>query len=370
MARKTNFKQQNGNEYFRTSLLIGYDENGKKIQKQFYGKTRKEALEKKQAFVENGVTVKTVESFGSIMKKWLYDVVILEVKPKSFSKYEGLYRNYVLDSNIENLSLNKISDKHLQIFFTNIYDKKGSATLCKSLYSFINKFLNYQVKLKNIKENPCINVTLPKDTKVKEKIEIFTKDEIEVFKKEATNNQEYFIFYFALFTGMRQGEIIALNVDDIDLQQMTINVNKQANRVPIYDKNGNHTLEMQVYTPKSKNSIRIIPIPQQLVPFLEKQIELQNTNNKTLLFTNNLGNIYTPSKLYNKYCRFLKRNEIKHRKFHTLRHTYCSILMKNNVPPKITAELLGHDVEMTLQIYSHLSVDDKITAVNRVFDDL
>ncbi len=367
MARKTNFENSNGKAYFRTTLLIGYTPEGKKIQKQFYGETRKEALEKKQAYIEHGEAIKQTESISSIMKTWLFDIVMLEVKPKSFARYEGFYRNYVIGSNIEHLSLDKVNIKHMQTFFTNVFKEKDSATLCKNLYMFINKFFNYQVKIKNIKENPCSDVVLPKETKVKEKIEIFTREEIEIFKNEAEKNQDYFIFYFALMTGMRQGEIIALELSDINLDDNTINVDKQANKSPIFNEDGTRTLEMQIYTPKSENSIRIIPIPPQLIPFLEKQIELQKENASVLLFTNNKGKIYTPDKLYNKYCRFLKRHNIPHRKFHTLRHTYCSILMKNNVPAKLTAELLGHDVEMTLRIYSHLSVDDKKVAINNVF---
>ncbi len=238
MAVKTNFENDNGNKYFRTTLLVGYDENGKKIQKQFYGKTRKEALAKKQEYIEEGERVKTTESISKIMKDWLFDIVMLEVKPKSFARYEGFYRNYVKDSNIALLTLPKVDAKNLQIFFNNVYKEKDSATLCKNLYSFINKFFNYQVKIKNLKENPCKDVILPKETKVKEKIEIFTKEEIEIFREEAEKNQDYFIFYFALFTGMRQGEIIALDVSDINLIDNTINVNKQANKVPVYKKMG------------------------------------------------------------------------------------------------------------------------------------
>ncbi len=144
---------------------------------------------------------------------------------------------------------------------------------------------------------------------------------------------------------MRQGEIIALTLNDIDLKNNYINVDKTLNKVNVYE-NGIKERKLLTYDPKSKNSIRTIPIPLQIKDLLIQQIEQQKSNNQTMLFTNQLGNVYDGDKLYEKYKRFLKRNDIPHRKFHTLRHTYCSILAKNNVPLKMAADLMGHDVEM------------------------
>lgn len=367
MARKTNLNI-NGSEYFKTTLFLGYDANGKRVQKQFYGKSKKEAEQKKYEYLEsdtNGILLKKDDTVGKIMYEWLFNIVIIEVKPSSFERYEGFYRNYVANTHFSRLHISKVTSNDLQLLFNNLYTTKGSAHLVKSFYNFINKFFNYQVKINTIKTNYCSKVVLPKNQEVQKEIEIFTLEEIEIFKNAIDENFDYFIFYFALATGMRQGEIIALTLDDIDFVNGSININKTTNKVNIYE-DGKKTRKLMTYPPKSTNSIRKIPIPAQLEPFLIKQVDLQKANKSNLLFTNQLGNVYDADKLYEKYKRFLKRHEIKHRKFHTLRHTYCSILARNNVPLKIAAELMGHDVEMTSKIYTHINLDDKKNAIRLI----
>lgn len=371
MAKKTN-KTINGNDYFRITCSYT-DEFGKKKRKEFYGKSKKEATDKKLEFLAQqkyGLAkrvdvIETVETMSDVMCAWLFNLVIIEIKPSSFERYEGFYRNYVVNSNIAAMQLHQIETIHLQLFFNNVFQQKNSATLVLNLYRFINKFFNYQVKMENLQRNPCANVVLPKENKIKEEIEIFTPEEIAIFKKGYEENFDYFIFYFALATGMRQGEIVALNVSDIDMNNLTINVNKTVNRVNTYV-GGRKVRNDLIYPPKSKNSIRVLPIPQQLVEPLQQQISMQKNKGLELLFTNQLDELHNGDKLYQKYVRFLKRNNIKHRKFHTLRHTYCSILHKNGVSAKTASELMGHDVKMTLNIYTHLSLDDKRLAVTNL----
>lgn len=368
MAKKTNYTTSSGLERYRATLHLGFDANGKKIQKSFYGETKKEANEKKQAYLENspnGTTLTKSETLGVSMYNWLFDIVILEIKPSSFERYEGFYRNYIKDTHLSRLKLDKITTQDVQKLYTQIYNNQGSATLVKNLHSFVRKYFNYQVKIGVLKDSPCKNVILPKEIVVKDKIEIFTEDEINIFKKASNENFDYFIFYFALATGMRQGEIIALTLDDIDLVNNSININKTVNKVNVYegDKKTRQTL---VYAPKSENSIRTIPLPNQIREFVVQQIEMQKSIGTNLLFTSQRNEMYNGDKLYEKYKRFLKREGIKHRKFHTLRHTYCSILARNNVPLKIAAELLGHDVEMTSKIYTHLNLNDKKNAIQNI----
>ena len=100
MAKKTNF-ETNGNKYFRVTLTIGYDESGKQKQKTFYGKTKKEAEIKKQEYLDNlnnGISNDN-KHFITTFSDWLNNVLYITVKPNTFSRYDGIFRNYISKSN-------------------------------------------------------------------------------------------------------------------------------------------------------------------------------------------------------------------------------------------------------------------------------
>ncbi len=365
---KANFNV-NGNDYIRVTHRYK-DEYGKSKQKVFYGKTKKEAEAKKTEFLAQqryGLGLKNdlelrKDNFESIFYNWLFNVVIIEVKPSTFDNYDGYYRNYVKDSILSDLLVHQIKTIHIQEFFNNIYENTGRIPTLQQISKLLRKFFNYQVKLGTIQSNPCLNAILPKQIKVKNKIEIFTKEEIAILKQSYEHNFDYFIFYFALATGMRVGEIIALNVTDIDMQDLTINVNKTVTEANVYE-NGEKVFKKFITSPKSDNSIRTLPIPSQIIEPLQKQIDMQKAKGLSLLFTTKTNQLYTLAPVTQTFKRLLQRHFIKPRKFHTLRHTYCSLLLLKGVPPTVVADLMGHNVEMTMEIYSHLNIDNKREAV-------
>ena len=148
MARKTNYTK-NGNDYFRVTTSIGRDANGKLIRKEFYGKSKTEAEDKRDEYInniKNGLNINYKDTIlGNLMHTWLFEVVKIKVKPTSFERYEGIYRNYIKESELYSLKLSDLKSLQVQRYYNNLYNNGKSSSSIKSLNKLLNQFLNYAV---------------------------------------------------------------------------------------------------------------------------------------------------------------------------------------------------------------------------------
>ena len=161
---------------------------------------------------------------------------------------------------------------------------------------------------------------------------------------------------------MREGELLALKWNNVNLKKGYINVTESVKRVAVFEENGDKHMETITQKPKTKNSIRTIYIPKALIKSLKKIEKLDG-----YVFSNTDEPISHKS-LYSWWARFLKNNNIKHRKFHALRHTYATTLLANGADLKSVQDLMGHyDIRIT-QTYLHSLPDKQKEIVNRIFD--
>ncbi|MCD3298094.1 site-specific integrase, partial [Clostridium botulinum] len=168
-----------------------------------------------------------------------------------------------------------------------------------------------------------------------------TKKQLNKLLKELQDNKYYMVAFIAANTGMRLGEVLGLTWDSIDFKRSSITVNKQW-KVLKTRKSGFGSL-------KSKNSYRTIP----LSPNTLKELKNYKKNNPT-----DINNRVTPfnASSIDKYLN-PKLKELAGITMHELRHTYATALISNGVDFKTAAKILGHTVEMTMKIYSHVTDD-------------
>lgn len=365
---------------WRASIMSGYNEEGKPIRKQFYGKTQKEVKIKLDEF-KNQQLLGLLPTDDKITLQdwyytWLFDYRKNDLKPKSFQKYEGIYRNYIKNSNIGKIKLKDLRAIHLQNHYNTLLDidKKPISTV-KGLNTRLKPCLEEAEKHGYIQKNYCKMVTLPKDNSTKE-INILTKHQQQAFIESIKGHKLEVLFLVALSTGLRLGEILGLKWSDIDFKSSTLTVNRTLQRVTEISKDGQRESKIIEQLPKTKNSIRTVPIPQNVILKLKNHLIHQNKIilklgedycNNGYVFCNDFGYPIDDKKPGRNLKSILNKLDIQPIKFHSLRHTYATRLFEANVPPKTVQVLMGHyDISITLNIYTHVMEDTKLEAINKL----
>lgn len=174
----------------------------------------------------------------------------------------------------------------------------------------------------------------------------------------------------ALFTGCRRGEVVGLKWSDIDFENKTLSVRRS-----IFKPKSGKAFEKE---PKTKNSIRSMAIPQQLVDTLQEYKEYQQGYINTIgsrwanldyVFTESDGHVMNPQTPTKQFTKFLKRHGIRLLKFHGLRHTCATMLLANGCDIKTVSNRLGHSDIETTSIYVH-SIPESDKGAAATFDRL
>ncbi|KPU43004.1 tyrosine recombinase XerC [Oxobacter pfennigii] len=391
MARKTNYSK-NGNEYYRVTTSIGRDSEGKLIRKEFYGKSKTEAEGLRDNYlngIKNGLNIDFKDtSLGKLMHSWLFEVMRVsnEIKPTTFEKYEGIYRNYIKDSSIYGLKLDTLKSIQLQRYYNSLYenDSKSSNSI-NTLNKLLKTFFNYAIDEGYILKNPCAGkkIVIPGTTEMSEDNEeteviTFSDEEIKHFIVTLEGHRMKALYLLDFGTGLRQGELLGLKWSDIDFKKKELKVRQSLKKVTIIAADASRKHKIIEQTPKSPTSKRAVPIPSNILSTLEdhkRQQEKEKAdagssyNETDYVFTTELGNPIDASNFLRSYARILKKANIPYRKFHAIRHTYATKLFERGVPLKTVQELLGHsDISITAKIYTHVMPEEKTRAVDKLND--
>ena len=367
------------NKKYKIEVVLGYN-GSKRIRylETFYGKkseakTREFELGK---LLKNGtIFQKKNYTFKDLAQEY-YDYKIDIVEKKTFINYD--YRlKHAMDKigyvKLQNLNVKILENFYQYLRHTYISPKTKaplSTTTIRSYYDIINNMLEYAVKVGNIVENPNAKIDKPK--KAKTDIPYYTPEEVEklvsVLQLEPIKYQA--IILLALDLGCRRGELTGLTWDDIDLDSGRLEINKTTQYAygEIYEKGT-----------KTVNSERVNYVSGMTLDIL-KQWKKEQLQQKLLLgskwegsnrvFTTDYGaDIHpdTPTKIFKK---ILKKYNLREIKFHSLRHTTVSLMIRKGIQPQLISRKVGHSsVQTTDRIYSHF-FEDQFKDVPNVMDDL
>ena len=365
MAKKTNITI-NGKEYYRITKTIGHKADGTPIRKPFYGAGKKEAEEKAEEYmnkIKNGMSLDFENvTIDELIYKWLFQVKKNEIKASSFQSYEGTYRNYIKDSDIAGLKVYNTKSIQIQEYYNKLGKAKTYSQI-KKLNKLLKQFFFYAEREGFILKNPCTNITIPGNSvkkSVNQEIEYFNTEEIKQLKKAFKGNKFENLVLVALGTGLRQGELLALKWENVHLDEGYLEVKETVKKVYVFDDKGNKEIKTIYNTPKTSNSIRRVDLPTKIINLLSTM-----EKDSEFVFSEN-GQPFSAKTLFGNWKKILTASDIPYKKFHSLRHTYATMLLTNGVDLKTVQDLMGHSDITITQIYLHVLPKTKTDAVNKI----
>ena len=281
-----------------------------------------------------------------------------DLKRSTLARYTYVLKRYILPVFgavlLSQLTANQISEFLLRL-------QKGglSGKSARDVGVLLKSILRYSAKKLDC-TSPGLAVELPAYRR--KQIDIFYPDEIQrlaqkIMDKPTTAGIGILL---TLNTGLRLGELCALQYKDIDLRNGVIHITKTVQRI----RSGDCTCLM-VLPPKSDSARRTIPLPGDMAALLKKIIQ-SHPNGENYLLTGKSAPM-EPRTMQYQYRTLLKAAGIPYRNFHVLRHTYASRCVERGVDVKSLSEMLGHaDVRTTLQVYVHSSLEHKMRVIQSI----
>ena len=235
----------------------------------------------------------------------------------------------------------------------------------------VTVFFNYCVKADILLKTPLAAVELPKLPKQPSMTDIaLSETDLDKLIEACKEDIKHFPFLFVAFTGLRSGELRALNYSDIDFKSRMITVNKSVSHFHV-----DGAYKPIVSEPKTEASIRSVPIFEEIKDMLLEHVAAVKRampaipfSGDFLLFPSYTGTYIDKDNFLDTYQRLCNRIGIRQgRTIHSLRHTFCTILARQGVSLLDASRLMGHsNINITAKIYSHVTDNDKIQAVEKL----
>ena len=257
------------------------------------------------------------------------------------------------------MPLNEIKPTDIRAWqnsLTSYRNEKGigySPTYLKAIQNQITAIFNYAVKYYNLKENPCHKAG-SMGKKNAEEMLFWTKEEFADFIEAVKDKpMSYAVFMTLYYTGIREGELMALTPADIDFGKKMLSINKSYQRL---------NKEDIITTPKTPKSNRVITIPQLLCDCLKEYMShCYGLQQNDPLFP------CTKHYLWHEMERGCKISGVKKIRVHDIRHSHASLLVEMGFSPLLIAERLGHEkVQTTMETYSHLYPNKQVEVANQL----
>lgn len=363
---------RNGHEYiyWEARYTAGYDPGtGKQIQRSISGKTQKEVAQKLKAVTASldAGTYQTPSKMtvGEWMDLWT-DEYLGGVKPRTEDSYKSTVRNQIKPA-IGAIRLDALNAHTVQRFYNGLGERLSAKTI-KNTHGILHKALQQAVANGYLRFNPADACIVPRA--VRKELHPLDEAQIGTFLQAIKGQRFEALFTITLFTGMREGEVLGLTWDAVDLDKGTLLINKQLQKER--RQGGEYRL---VTTKNSKGrSITLAPFVLALMKDVRRQQYqwcLQNTpcwsNPMNLVFTDEIGNHLMPHTVYHHFKAIVAAMGCPDVRFHDLRHSYAVAAIRSGDDIKTVQENLGHaTASFTLDIYGHVTEQMKQASASRM----
>ena len=347
-----------------------YDENFKPKYGYIYGHTYTEVKNKllvnKADTINETTEVKTI-LYSQILEQWLNSVKI-NVKESTYVRYCSLVNNHILKY-LGKYPVSKISTMQIETYIR-MQLQSGQVKNAQPLSSkTVNDILTViKSSMEYAKYNGyTVICNLSKVTikKTDKEMRILNQDEQTKLTQFLVSEMDLskFGILLSLYTGIRIGELCALQWSDFDMENKVIKINKTLQRIQNIDGVKGCKTKIVITEPKSQCSVREIPIPNAIMNY----VEMFHRSQKEYILTGEKKNFVEPRTMQNRFKNYLEKSGIENINFHALRHTFATRCIELGFEIKSLSEILGHaSVNITLNRYVHSSFELKSSNMNKL----
>ena len=311
--------------------------------------------------------------FTQFLVHWL-EAIKPTISDATYESYTHVIRKTkeYFDENYPHLMLTEITALQIQQFYNDKYNSGLTANTIKHYHANLHKALKYAVKMDLLPNNPSEKAELPKLKKFQ--ASFYNAEELEELFEAFKGDRFELVVNIAAYYGLRRSEVLGLKWDCIDFDRKKITIRRKL----IY-KMGENGDELVVDEElKTKASVRTLPLIPHIEEMLKERFFLEQYYSNLLksdfdrtfdgfVCRDSLGKIITPDYTTQHFQIVLARNNLRHIRFHDLRHTCASLLLANGVPMKAIQEWLGHSTfNVTADFYSHLEYSSKIASAETI----
>ena len=366
MTTINKYTKKDGKTAYKFNAYLGTDPiTGKKKRTTRQGfKTKKEAtlaLSRLKLDIEmNGFKKSSTSNFKDVYELWLVQYKNT-VKESTFWKTNQLFNHHILPF-FGSYQLDKITVSHCQKAINLWFEKDFKKY--KEMLRYVSKVFKFAISLNLTNDDPTLKVTIPKRKKVieeNEKANFYDKEELQYLFNclgKENNLKQVALFRVLAFSGVRQGECLAIEWRNINFTDNTITINKTLTR------GINNRLMVDI--PKTNKSIRTLSIDNNTMTILKswkrKQSEdylklgFNTLKPSQLVFSNTKNEYMNTAKVYKMFMAIIEKYSLKKISVHGLRHTHASVLFEAGATIKEVQERLGHaEIQTTMNIYTHVS---------------
>ena len=351
-------------------VVVGYDDKGLPITKNVLAKTKTTCLDKLKILKETCVgqpmeKLKPDMTFGEWLDFWYQNYSKPKLRPKSQLDYENSIYKHIIPT-LGKIQLSKLTTNDLQQFYaqmkkngrlirTQVYGDGLSDRMVRACHTRCLTALDRAVVDGLIRINPAASCKLP--GQVIKDMNLLTREEMQRFLIQAKEEGYYEMFLLELATGLRRGEVLALQWDDLDFNTGELRIQRQ-----VYRANS----ELAVSAPKTKAALRTIVLPPALVGVLKKH--LQHTNSRWMFPSPvKKDSPLDPATVRKRLQTILKHAGCRKVRFHDLRHLFVTTALENGMDVKTLSTIIGHvSAKTTLNVYTQVTDAMQQTAAAKI----
>jgi len=285
------------------------------------------------------------------LHQWLEGYVKTNCSQRTYDGYQSIIEGHLIPA-LGSIQLKHLHPQAIQSYYGKSCEKLSARTVHHQ-HRVLSQSLKYAVRQGYLGRNPAELVDPPSPRK--KTMRTLTPFEVEVLFDRAADSYYYPVFYTAVSSGLRQAELLGLRWRDIDLDMLSISVSQV-----LYKRRG----VCQFKEPKTEHSRRRVAMTPKLALFLREYKQERESLSlhlgkllslDDLVFANIEGKPLDPGVLSHTFHRIAIQAGLKDVHFHTLRHTFASLMLMKGAKPKVISEALGHSsVAFTMDVYSHI----------------